>query len=598
MKLWMRFAPPLRRAVAAATEESAARGCDEVAVEHLLLAICRDPSSVACYVFQQAGLERESVLEMLEFNAPKGTFQLQRAKRLSSAALHLIDIAAGESDRLSHRNISAAHVALALTLTNHNVASNRLNQQGFTHEKAELAVRQWLADGSRLRRVDRSESGEGLTSRLPRPIRRMLLLPTLGWKIFVGKSLGHPGFSSNPYPLYRWLRTNAPVRKDPIAPVWVVTRYADVATVLKDPRFNKDPFATVRLPAMMREQLGISEAEVRTADVEVLSMLFLDPPQHTRVRSFFSRAFTPKMISGLRPRIQQITDKRLSKVMSAGKMDVIEAIACPLPVIVIAELLGFPPEDYPLYKKWSDDFTAALGLNPTPAEQAAAVTSRQELHEYFDRLVPKLARSPGDHLLGALLAMEDEPGGLSREEIFINSALLLAAGHETTTNLIGNGLWHLLNHPDQLALLRADPSLIESAVDELLRFDSPVQWVSRVVREPLELSGVPLKSGTIVIASLGSANRDPDQFTCPDRLDLRRSDNKHLSFGSGVHFCLGAALARMEAQIAIGTMLARLPNLRLASRKIRWKKGLIFRALHRLDVEFEPVGSAPGAKAS
>jgi cytochrome P450 len=254
---------------------------------------------------------------------------------------------------------------------------------------------------------------------------------------------------------------------------------------------------------------------------------------------------------------------------------------------VIAELLGFPPEDYPLYKKWSDDFAAALGLNPSMEQQDAAAKSREELHAYFLKVVANLQQHPGENLLSALLAMEHEQGALSREEIFINLALLLAAGHETTTNLIGNGIWHLLQHPKLLQQLRDDPTLIETAVEELLRFDSPVQWVSRVAGVPIEMGGVQLPAGAIVLGSLGAANRDPAQFSNPDQIDFKRTDNKHLSFGSGVHFCLGAALARMEAQIAIGTMVQRLPSLRLVKQKIRWKKGLIFRAIERLEVRFD-----------
>jgi pimeloyl-[acyl-carrier protein] synthase len=580
MLLWTRFAPRLRRAVAAATEIAAARGCDEVAVEHFLIAICRDSESAACFVFEHAGVPISLLLERLDRVAPSGVAIRQRAARMSSAALHLFDVAAGESTRMGHAHIGTEHVALAMTLVNQQI----LGDATFTHEKAIAAVGQWAVDG-----MPRKRSGAStrLLSKLPTPIRKAATLPSLAWKVYVQKSLGNPRFVSDPYPLYRWLRERAPVRRDPIAPVWVVTRYADVALLLKDPRFKKDPFAGDRLPALVREQLGIADDQVRTSDVETLSMLFLDPPQHTRVRAVFSRAFTPKMINGLRPRIQQITDKRLEKVSANGRMDVIDAIACPLPVVVIAELLGFPPEDYPLYKKWSDDFAAALGFNPSVTQQVAAAVSRSELQAYFDRLVLKLEKQPGENLLSALLAMEDEAGSLSREEIFINTALLLAAGHETTTNLIANGIWHLLRSPLQLEQLRDEPVLIESAIEELLRFDSPVQWFSRVAGEPIKLGGVPLPTGAIVLGSLGAANHDPDQFHNAGELDVRRKENKHLSFGSGVHFCLGAALARMEAQIAIGTMIARLPNLRLARQKIRWKKGLIFRTIERLEVTWQ-----------
>jgi cytochrome P450 len=587
--MWKRFPPRLRWAIAAAVDAAAARGCDEVAVEHLLLAICQDKESAAVFLLERAGLSRSALLDRLDTAAPTGPGHQQKAGRLASATLHVLDVATGEADRWQHAHVGTEHVALALTIVDDD-AAGMLREMGFDRDRAEAGLRQWVADG-----MPRRRNGEGVPAvgrwlgRLPRPVRRALQVPAIGWKVFVGRSLGHPRFVTDPYPLYRWLRDRHPVRRDPLVPVYVVTRYADVATLLKDPRFRKDPYALDRLPPGVRDQLAVPEDWGRTPDVETVSMLFLDPPHHTRVRAFFTRAFTPRLVAGLRPRIELITEKRLAAVRSAGRMDVIEALAYPLPVIVIAELLGFPPEDYPLYKRWSDDFAAALGLYATAEQQAAAARSRAELRAYFDNLVAAhqargLTRA--EDLLPALLALEDEPGALTRDELFINAALLLAAGHETTTNLIGTGLLALLRDAEAFAAARDDPSLIESTVEDLLRFDSPVQWVSRVAGERLDLGGTTLEAGTIVLGSLGSANRDPRQFPDADRLDVRRSDNRHLAFGSGVHFCLGAALARLEAQVAFAALL-RLPNLRLAQPKVRWKKGLIFRAVRELNVTFD-----------
>ncbi len=582
----------MRRAVATAVDAAAARGCDEVAAEHLLLAVCQDAESAAVFLLERAGLSRAAVIDRLNGVAPTGPSHHQKAGRLSAAALHVLDVAAGEADRLGAEHVGTEHVALAFTVSSPTPAGELLREMGFTRDRAEAGVKQWAADGMPRRRATAVPSLGRWLGRLPRPVRRAARLPSTAWRVFVGRSLGHPRFVTDPYPLYRWLRDRHPVRRDPLVPVVVVTRYADVQAMLKDPRFRKDPFALDRLPATVREQLHIPDSRGRSSDVETVSMLFLDPPHHTRVRAFFTAAFTPRIVAGLRPRIEQITAKRLAAVRAAGAMDVIEAIAYPLPVIVIAELLGFPPEDYPLYKRWSDDFAAALGLYSTPEHQAAAARSRAELRDYFDKLVERHQRADlagaDDNLLPALLAMEHEPGALTRDELFINAALLLAAGHETTTNLIGTGLLALLRHPDQLAAVRDDPTLIESAVEELLRFDSPVQWVSRVAGERIELGGVTVEPGTILLGSLGAANRDPRQFPDADRLDVRRTDNRHLAFGSGVHFCLGAALARVEAQVALAGLIA-LPHLRLAQRRVRWKKGLIFRAVRELRVRFDGV---------
>lgn len=588
MSLWSSFPPRMRRAVTGALELAASRGAEEASPEHLLLAIARDPESAASFLLQDAGISRDELMAELERTAPRGELRLQRAGRFSSATLHLLDVATGESNRLRHTHVGTEHFILALAIVRDNPAGEQLQRRGLTREAADAALARWHARGMPRQRA--GWAGRAVRSetirQIARPLQRLMHGAGLAWKVYAKKSLGHPRFVTDPYPLYRWLREREPVRKDPIAPVWVLTRWADVSLMLKDPRMRKDPFAFERLPAMAREQLDMADDDARQADVETVSMLFLDPPQHTRVRGLFSKAFTPRMIEGLRPRIQEITDKRLAKAISRGEMDLIEDLAYPLPVVVIAELLGFPPEDFPLFKKWSDTFVAALALNATADAQMLAAQSRNELRAYFDRLVSQSRMRKAEHLLSAFLAMESEETALSREELFINTALLLAAGHETTTNLIGNGMLALLRNPGQLELLRRRPEMIELAVEELLRFDSPVQWVSRVVAEPMELGGKRLAVGDILLGSLGAANRDPLIFEEPDRVDITRAENKHLAFGSGIHFCLGAALARMEGQIAIGTMVARLSGLRLKQPKVRWKKGLTFRALESLHITF------------
>jgi cytochrome P450 len=311
-------------------------------------------------------------------------------------------------------------------------------------------------------------------------------------------------------------------------------------------------------------------------------MLFLDPPEHTRIRGIFAKTFTPRRIENLRPRIQQMCDDILDKASSRGRVELIADLAAPLPVTIIADLLGFPPRDYPRIKKWSDEMAEALGLNSTLDQQARAQRARDEMRVYFEEVVAYLKTTPGDNLLSALLAPEIEV--MNPDELFVNSVLLLAAGHETTTNLIGNGVLALLRNPDQLDDLRKHPAIIDSAIEELLRYDPPVQWTSRVAGATIEMRGQQLRSGDICLASVGSANRDPAVFKEPDRLDLRRADNKHLSFGTGVHFCLGAALARMEGAIVIGTLVRRFPTLKLLTKSPRWRKGITFRGVQSLDL--------------
>ena len=414
---------------------------------------------------------------------------------------------------------------------------------------------------------------------------RVARAPKLAWNVYIRRSLGHRDYETNPYRIYRWLREREPVRRDPTAPVWIVTSYEHTLAALRDPRFRKDPFASERLPRGAREQLGMSESAGARSSAENISMLFLDPPQHTRVRSIFTRAFTPRTLESLRPRIGQICEEQIAAMAAHANrpIDLIHHLAAPLPVMVIAELLGFPRADYQPLKKWSDDMTEALGFLPSEEAKLKAAKARDEMRRYFfDSIVPQRRREPNGSLLSGLLEQEARGEGLDEDELFSNAVLLLAAGHETTTNLIGNGVLALLEHPDQLRDLREHPDLIESAVEELLRFDSPVQWISRVAGEDLELGGKRIKRGDLVLGALGAANRDPAVFPNPDRLDIRRKENKHLSLGSGIHFCLGAALARMEAAIAIGRLLQRFGRIELGTRKIRWRKGLTFRGMHEL----------------
>jgi cytochrome P450 len=574
----------MRKAVVSALDEAARQGRDAADAGDLLTVIAGDRESAGAYLLEQSGVRVERILRRGGFNTPDNGSASQRASRLDDSALRILRDASQEATRLHHDHVGTEHVVAAMSRADDLELGKKLNEAGLTPDHAEAAMRRWFAEGMPRRRGAWTARRPGLLGAVLRPLQRVVKIPRLAWNVYVRKSLGHPRFVSDPYPLYRWLREHEPVRKDPLAPVWVLTRYDDVMEMLRDPRYRKDTFAIERLPELVREQLDVETDEARV-EIGAVSMLFLDPPRHTRVRAAFSRAFTPASLAQLRPRIELIASKRIERVAASGQMDVIADLAYPLPVIVIAELLGFPPEDYPRIKKWSDDFAASLSLNATSAQQTQAGKSREEIREYFDEVVVQLKKKPQDTLLSRLLESEDDSEGLNREEIFSNCVLLLSAGHETTTNLIGNGMLALLRDRDQWELLARQPELIESAVDELLRFDSPVQWTSRVSGEGIKVGGQTIPSGEIVLGCVGAANRDPTKFIEPDRLDIRRTDNKHLSFGTGIHFCIGAALARMEAQIAIGQLAQRFPRMELAEKKVNWLKGLTFRGVTRLPVK-------------
>ena len=584
--MWDRFPQRMRRAVTTALEEAGQRAADEATPHDLLRAIARDPECAAAFMLEHAGIAPAALTEHLHAaSAPGHGAVRQRALRLSPDAMRILETARDEADRWKHRHVGTEHIALALTRQNGSGAGALLVQLGFTPARAEAALRAWYAQGMPRRRhgLDRAAIASPALRTALAPLRWLARYPVLAWNVFARLSLGHPKFVTDPYPLYRRLRQREPVRRDPIAPVWVLTRYDDNFNLLRDPRFKKDPFASIRLPPEARDQLDVPVGERFRASLETVSMLFLDPPQHTRIRSIFTRTFTPRRIENLRPKIQRMCDQILDRAASRGRMELMSELAAPLPVTVIAELLGFPAKDYVRIKKWSDEMAEALGLNPSLDQQARAQRARDEMREYFAHVVEHLRTTPGDNLLSALLAPENEV--MNPDELFANSILLLAAGHETTTNLIGNGMLALLRHPDQLRDLRDNPQIIDTAVEELLRYDPPVQWTSRVAGETIELRGKTLQRGDIVLGSVGSANRDPEVFIDPDRLDLRRADNKHLAFGTGIHFCLGAALARMEGQVVIGSLLARFPNVWLAKQKIRWREGLTFRGLHALVLE-------------
>jgi cytochrome P450 len=393
-----------------------------------------------------------------------------------------------------------------------------------------------------------------------------------------------PGFLANPYPTYRALLRENPVSWDPIMEMWIFTRYADVDAVLTAPNTSADRrSANNRLAQMARQQEQNFGPFSRAP-----TMLTSDPPVHTRLRRLVSKAFTPRAVEELRPRIQEIVDQLLDEAEERGSMDLPVDIGYPVPVIVIAEMLGVPAEDRAMFKKWSDEVVATLGgpfIAPDVLERARQAIDA--LAEYLVPIIRNRRENPRNDLISALVAAEEQGQVLSEDEIFSTTILLLIAGNETTTHLIDNGTYALLKNPDQLALLREKPELINSAVEELLRYTGPVQLTGRVMKEDTEFGGQVVPAGQVATVLLGAANHDPEKWgPTADELDITRDPKDHLAFGDGIHFCLGAPLARAEAQIAIGTMVRRFPNLKLEIDEPEWGGTFIIRGVKHLPLSW------------
>jgi cytochrome P450 len=390
-----------------------------------------------------------------------------------------------------------------------------------------------------------------------------------------------PAFLADPYPVFHKLRATAPVFRASHGR-WFITRYDDTVQLLRDRSFGKD----YENPDTLTRRFGPTALQ-EPAVVELTNMMLLrDPPDHTRLRGLVVKAFTARRIEAIRERVQDLTDRLLDKVIPLGRMDAIRDLAFPLPVLVICELLGIPEEDQARFVTGSS--SGAPLLNPTPptrAELDDANRGTLESAAYFGALFERRRREPRDDLITLLVRAEEEGDRLTTAELSANVNLLFAAGHETTVNLIGNGLLWLLRHPEQWRMLRDDPSMVPNAIEEILRFESPVQSVARTVAEPVELSGVMLEPADIVVSLVGAANRDPAMFENPDRFDITRKDLRPLSFGGGIHFCLGAQLARIEAAVVFETVLCRLSEPRLVEPDHpKWRPSFLLRGLTELPV--------------
>ncbi len=372
----------------------------------------------------------------------------------------------------------------------------------------------------------------------------------------------------NPYPLYDQIRTASPVLRDPTTGLWILLDYESVSRALTD----HETFSSKHGP--------------------VEWMIFLDPPRHSKLRGLISQAFTPRSVANLEPRIQELSSQLLESAMARGEMDVAADFSVPLPMAVIAEMLGIPIADRPRFTKWND---AILRMSYTVTAGAALEdvvndfrSATAEMNEYLTGVLAERRVSPRDDLLTRLVHAELDGERLTQQEILGFFQLLLLAGSETTTNLVNNAILCFTEHPDQLARLRAAPELLPSAIEEVLRYRAPLQWMYRVPTRPVEIGGQTIPAGKVVLAIIGSANRDPKQFPDPNRFDIARNPNPHIAFGHGIHFCLGAALARLEGRVALGEFLKRMANFELATKE-PWepRKGLHVHGPVRLPIRFE-----------
>jgi len=390
------------------------------------------------------------------------------------------------------------------------------------------------------------------------------------------------GRLADPYPLFRRLRSEDPVHWCEPLNGWLVTRHDDVMAGFRDPRLSSD-----RISLSMNAMPEPLRTEMCPLGNHVSNWLgFTDPPKHTRMRGLILKVFTPRLAEQMGPRVEEIVNGLLDRSLPRGELDFMADVAFPLPASVICEILGIPMDYQDRFRRWAEDMLMFAGaVGPSIAKVAApAHRSYMELTAYFRELTLDRRRTPRADLLSALAAVEDEEGGLSEAELMGLSVFLFIAGHETTVSLMGNGLLALLNHPGELDRLRREPELLGSAVEEFLRFESPIQIATRLPVENLVLRGKKILKGQTVVLMLGAANRDPERFADPDRLDVGRTENKHTAFGWGSHFCLGAPLARIETQLALKLLLERAPRLERAGESLQWREDNNIRSLRALRV--------------
>ena len=389
-----------------------------------------------------------------------------------------------------------------------------------------------------------------------------------------------PEFIANPYPTYKQLRERDPFHPSPLTGALIVSRYDDVDAVLR----NYKVFSNARGPVGTRNRGNIGER----IEYELQpSMLSLDPPDHTRLRGLVSRAFTPRQVAKMEDHIRETAHSLLDEVEGQDEFDLMANLAALLPTVVIAEMIGVPSQDRQQFKEWSNKFARVLEPNLSADELSVVFETGKLFDEYFKGIVAEHRAQPQDDLVSRLIEAEEEGDKLTEDEMIVTLRLLLVAGNETTTNLIGNGLKALLEHPDQFELLRQRPELIDNAIEELLRYDSPVQVDGRTALDDFQMDRHSLKPGRPVSLLIGGANRDPDEFSDPEMLDITREDAGNISFGRGIHHCLGAPLARLEGKIAFEALLERYDGIEFGTRTPEYKPNIVLRGLKHLDIQVE-----------
>ncbi|MBW2316282.1 MAG: cytochrome P450 [Deltaproteobacteria bacterium] len=390
-----------------------------------------------------------------------------------------------------------------------------------------------------------------------------------------------PEHRNDPHATWRTLREEVPVYRSRVFGAFLCTRYDDVLRILRDPIFTTDRSGTAGMRAVMR----VAKGHPDFAGLIERNLLTLDGPEHRRLRKLVSKAFTPRRIEQLRPGLEATVDDLLERVAEEGEMEVVSSLAYPLPVIAIADLLGVPQQDHDRFRDWAGRLVQLLDPFQGRGGAKPMIEATSEIFDYFRGLLADRRANPRDDLLSAMLAAEEDGERLAEVDLLSLSSLLLVAGHETTSNLIGSSVHLLLRFPDERKRLQDDLGLLSTAVDEFLRFESPIQFTDRAVLEDCEIGGQAIRKGQLVVAGLQAANRDPAHFADPDRLDVGRTDNPHLAFSQGAHFCLGSQLAKLEAEVAIGALLRRFPDFSGPPQPSAWRRSMIVRGPESLNVK-------------